>query len=408
VRVLDFGIARAADRITTTQAGTVKGRLAYMAPEQMEGGQVDRRADVWSLGVVLREALEGKRLFRRGTDAETMVAVTTEPLPDWTVQVAPKLQEIVQRALERDTSRRYVSARQMGADLMRFARAQPVPVDMADVSAWMSRLFPYKLEEKRLLLLEQAPEPRLDASGASPWPTALSSHVTPTLDPWLPQISGEYSYSGTQPTTQEQRPASRRAALALVGLVLGGAAGGAWFATHRSHENHQFAETQLARSPAGVVSSSPGRAPGEQAGSSQATPAAPTAAPPRVLEDPADAALAPTHAEAPSPSQAEPDPESNNSHRRRRRETERKSEAAHGAEGQATGTLLVACSSGWAEVYRGNTRLGTTPGQFKIPAGRQVITYKPHGTGADRRETLTISPDAATKLMLTTCTEPAI
>ncbi|MCA9610627.1 MAG: protein kinase, partial [Myxococcales bacterium] len=76
VKVVDFGIARARGRLHQTETGTVKGKFAYMAPEQMMGLPVDRRADVWALGVVLHELLVGDKLFKRSNDTETVLAVT--------------------------------------------------------------------------------------------------------------------------------------------------------------------------------------------------------------------------------------------------------------------------------------------------------------------------------------------
>jgi serine/threonine protein kinase len=105
VRVLDFGVASGSLR-TVPVAGAGGGRYLYMAPEQMGSGAVDRRADVWSLGVVLREALEGVHPFRRATDVATMYATTEEPLPAWSQEVPEPLRAIVDRALQRDLDAR--------------------------------------------------------------------------------------------------------------------------------------------------------------------------------------------------------------------------------------------------------------------------------------------------------------
>ncbi len=91
-----FGIASTGAsnerRASTTQV--IKGRYAYMAPEQTRGIDVDRRADIWSLGVCLREALGGERLFERDTQVATILAVTKEDLPSWPRQVPLLLREI--------------------------------------------------------------------------------------------------------------------------------------------------------------------------------------------------------------------------------------------------------------------------------------------------------------------------
>src|SRR4051794_2153611 len=80
-RITDFGVARAATRLSSTRSGQLKGKLAYMAPEQARGGKIDRRADVFSLGTVLWESLADKRLFKGEGEAETLNRVLFEPIP---------------------------------------------------------------------------------------------------------------------------------------------------------------------------------------------------------------------------------------------------------------------------------------------------------------------------------------
>jgi serine/threonine protein kinase len=80
-RITDFGVARAAARLTTTRTGQLKGKLAYMAPEQARGQAVDRRADLFALGIVLWEALAMKRLFKGEGEADTLSRVLSEPIP---------------------------------------------------------------------------------------------------------------------------------------------------------------------------------------------------------------------------------------------------------------------------------------------------------------------------------------
>jgi serine/threonine protein kinase len=123
VRVLDFGVAKANSRSHQTEDGVVKGRFAYMAPEQMRGWGVDRRADVWSLGVLLWEGLTHRRLFRRATDAETILATGYAPIPDPTElnpSTPPELAKIALRALQRDRDARQDSTADMAEELGEF------------------------------------------------------------------------------------------------------------------------------------------------------------------------------------------------------------------------------------------------------------------------------------------------
>jgi serine/threonine-protein kinase len=119
-RVMDFGIAKHAARESRTTTGEMKGKFAYMAPEQIEEGRrVDRRADIWALGVVLWEALTLKRLFRRANEATTLHAVLHHPIaPPSKVSFAPEaLDAVVMRALERKPDDRFQTAKELGAAL---------------------------------------------------------------------------------------------------------------------------------------------------------------------------------------------------------------------------------------------------------------------------------------------------
>ncbi len=81
-RITDFGVARASSRIATTRADRVKGKLAYMSPEQAQGeGDIDRRSDLFAMGVILWEVLAGRRLFKADTEAKTMRRIVIEPIP---------------------------------------------------------------------------------------------------------------------------------------------------------------------------------------------------------------------------------------------------------------------------------------------------------------------------------------
>src|SRR5512137_2796373 len=110
VKLADFGIARAGSRLDLTDPGTVKGKLAYMAPEQARGEPLDGRADVFSLGVVLWELCAGRRLFARDTEAATLAAVL-DPAPvgppsAWNEEVPPALDQVILAALARDPALR--------------------------------------------------------------------------------------------------------------------------------------------------------------------------------------------------------------------------------------------------------------------------------------------------------------
>jgi eukaryotic-like serine/threonine-protein kinase len=114
VKVLDFGIAKVKDASAKTQTGTIKGKYAYMAPEQLRGAGVDRRADVFALAVVTFEMLALRRLFQRKTDYLTFRAVMEQPIPDlrsYRPEVPEALAIHLARGLERDLTSRFESVR---------------------------------------------------------------------------------------------------------------------------------------------------------------------------------------------------------------------------------------------------------------------------------------------------------
>ena len=156
VKLLDFGVATAADRITRTEAGQVKGKYAYMSPEQIDGRPLDRRADIFSLGTVLYELSTERRLFQRATEMLTMRAITDRPIrpPCELVDDYPEcLEAVVMRALDRNPDARYQTAAEMRRALLAACRELGVGLAPADeLASRMKAIFGDRIEEKRDLL----------------------------------------------------------------------------------------------------------------------------------------------------------------------------------------------------------------------------------------------------------------
>jgi serine/threonine protein kinase len=144
VKLLDFGIAKSAASPHQTSAGVLKGKVSYMSPEQARGLKVDARADVFSAGVMLWEALTGRRLRGDKNDRETLSARITAELPRAS-SVRPgiphELDEICARALARDREERYQSAGHFQEDLERYLAAAAPTVTSRDVGECVSELF---------------------------------------------------------------------------------------------------------------------------------------------------------------------------------------------------------------------------------------------------------------------------
>ena len=139
-RVLDFGVAKAAGRVQSTRAGQIKGKIAYMAPEQVRGKPATRQTDVYAVAVVLWEALTGKRLFQDDNDAALMQRVLDGDVPppsSLVAEVPAAFDALVLRGLDREPSRRFATAREMAAAIESLAPlAIPVQVgEWVDVTA---------------------------------------------------------------------------------------------------------------------------------------------------------------------------------------------------------------------------------------------------------------------------------
>jgi len=130
VKLVDFGIAKAATQTHRTETGGVKGKLGYMSPEQLRARALDRRTDVYALGVVLYEMLAGARPYEAPTEASLITAILTEemvPLRERFPDVPESLDRIVRRALQRRPEDRYPDCRAMHDDLEAAIRRMPRP-----------------------------------------------------------------------------------------------------------------------------------------------------------------------------------------------------------------------------------------------------------------------------------------
>jgi serine/threonine-protein kinase len=122
VKIIDFGIAKAASRMTQTRPGMIKGKFAYMAPEQLKG-ESDHRADLFAMGVTLWETLAGVRLFHSTTDVDTLQKVLhMEPPPIHLTHpdIPKEMDSILAKALEKNPEKRYQTAREFKTDLLGF------------------------------------------------------------------------------------------------------------------------------------------------------------------------------------------------------------------------------------------------------------------------------------------------
>ncbi len=145
VKLIDFGIAKAVGKEARTRAGVLKGKFGYLSPEQVRGGQVDVRSDVFGVGIVLHELLSGQRLFLGDSEFSTIEKVRAAEVtpPDLlNPSVDEELSRIVMKALSREPEHRYQSAAALQEDLHRFLMEQDEPFARRELSAFMREYFP--------------------------------------------------------------------------------------------------------------------------------------------------------------------------------------------------------------------------------------------------------------------------
>ncbi len=146
-RVFDFGIAKAAGRAQVTREGQIKGKLAYMAPEQLSALPVTRETDVFAASIVLWETLTGTRLFAGDSEASVVTKVlfsTIRPPSEIVPDLGDRFDAVVLKGLERDPAKRFASAREMAQAL---AKVEDL-ADAAEVAEWLERVAHLSLLER--------------------------------------------------------------------------------------------------------------------------------------------------------------------------------------------------------------------------------------------------------------------
>jgi serine/threonine-protein kinase len=226
VKLLDFGVATAAYRLTQTASGEVKGKYAYMSPEQCRGEPLDKRSDIFSLGTVLYELTTQHRLFKRPNELQVMKAICDEPIrkPSREVDEYPEnLEAICMRALARDRRERYATAAEMREDLLAAMQQLGLDGDPHEaLASKLARLFGDRIESKRNLL------DRVRSGGDLG--ELLRAEVDEQVDvPVVSLVSTD---------TRPPKPPKRSRGGALVAIfalaIVAGVGVGAWLRSHRS------------------------------------------------------------------------------------------------------------------------------------------------------------------------------
>jgi serine/threonine protein kinase len=187
VKILDFGIAKTPDRLSRTRTGAVKGKWAYMSPEQILRQPLDRRSDIFSLGIVLFESLTGWRLFHHPSEYQICRAITETDAPSirkFQPALPELLAQVVATALSRDPAQRYATAREMSKALLDASVTLGGMASLAHVAEMVTSNFTKELAERHAFV------ERADASAehdpAAGEKAASSLPVAPVMTPEAP------------------------------------------------------------------------------------------------------------------------------------------------------------------------------------------------------------------------------
>lgn len=144
VKVVDFGIAKASTQLAQTRAGVLKGKYAYMSPEQVRGAKIDHRSDLFAVGLVMYEMLTGLRAFERDTSLKTLKAIVQEkPLNprEANPEIPPEVVKLLSKALEKNPDKRYKTAQEMQLALEDFLEQSPKKSNNVRLSRFLYELF---------------------------------------------------------------------------------------------------------------------------------------------------------------------------------------------------------------------------------------------------------------------------
>jgi eukaryotic-like serine/threonine-protein kinase len=238
IKIVDFGIAKSDTKMhTETRSGKLKGKVPYMSPEQARGEEIDSRSDIFAVGVMLFELTTGKRLFKGQSEFETLKLICERdyPLPS---QVRPgyppDLENIVMRALTKDRTQRYQTARDMQQAIEEFVRKERIPTSNIALTQFMQSLFEEKLASQKQEMLEGkqlADIIDLQQSGELP---AMDDPSNPRLS----QSVLSAPAAARTVTDAGAMPAKKRGGMTivLVALVAMMAAGGLYYRQYRQKQ----------------------------------------------------------------------------------------------------------------------------------------------------------------------------
>ncbi len=227
VKVVDFGLAKATSQIESTDPGVVKGKFSYLSPEAASGLEVDHRADVFAIGIIMWELLTGRRLFYGDTDYQTVELVRQARVPSISAlnpEVEAELEQVVRKSLAKDPDERYQSANDLGDALAQYLFSRRMKVTARDIANLVkdaqvemmrkrsaepkeSNLIDALIldEMKKMTSLVEGGEP--DAAGNNPHAGSMS--LDPSTFVNTSNWTSELGLQSLQPNQQQPQPIKR-------------------------------------------------------------------------------------------------------------------------------------------------------------------------------------------------------
>ncbi|MHB1845296.1 MAG: protein kinase domain-containing protein [Deltaproteobacteria bacterium] len=401
-KVMDFGIAKAAGNLHHTSTGTLKGKLAYMPPEQLNGKPLDRRADVWALGVVLYELLAGRRPFVGDSEASVFRAILMEPLPpldELAEEVPGALRQIVNGALAREVTDRTPSAAELSKQLEGWLAGSGDRTSIADVADWLRPLLPAttpgaSAESPQLTPSNIArPVPNTKITSPTKRSSLAASRAAAAVEPLGAGPMPDLDIVEVDSTAVSPRPKPARGPW----LWLGGGALAAFALVAAAVLGHELGGERDPVSPPSVASRVD--PPGAVAVPAPQPPAAPVKPAPIVVATAPAPAPAPPPPPMPAPRIAPKRTLKRASHHLAHRggDSGERTIGIGSHQGGGTGSLVVNTEP-WSKVYVDGREIGDTPlPNVTLAAGRHLLVCKNPDNGLVHRETILIQPGEPTR-----------
>ena len=407
VKLVDFGVAKASRSSVSTEVGTIKGKIRYMAPEQVAGSNVDRRADLYAVGVLLWELLAEKRLVRGQNDAQALLSLVQDDAPSLLVEapaVDPGLAAVVMRALSRSPDQRFQTALEMRSALEVYLAQSREHVTSETIGALVRTTFAAERERmaarvrKALshdsnhdegIVVDWGGEPSANDSGASKPPSRSGSRATPTRqEGTMPTVTTQVEgLLGPPPPFFPSVAPRQRSSTFLVPLVAFLAALAGAFAVIFLSKGWLDSSPPVTQELAATIHETPAPvalAPVVPSVEPRvATPAPPVVAPgrPSETERPVERAAASKGSSRAAAREARPDP------------AEVKREASAGAPEAGEKGFLTIDTYPWTKVSVNGRTLGTTPlVKSALPPGTYTVVLENPEDKISERVTVTIKP----------------